>query len=108
MVFSLPISDEALEIEEGRILNFSFSNFTLNDLYVYIFCFEETGELTAVSSWRDVLGTMGIIMSPGSVKFVGWDMALHPHRTPQKTPLKKLLQAYIPQGLYAAVALHIY
>ena len=36
--------DAPLEVEEGHILAFHFSNFTLRDLYVYIFCLEETGQ----------------------------------------------------------------
>ena len=40
--------DAPLEVEEGRVLAFHFNNFTMRDLYVYIFCLEETGELYIV------------------------------------------------------------
>lgn len=32
-----------MEVEEGDILSFHFNNFSLRNLYVYVFCFEETG-----------------------------------------------------------------
>ena len=36
-------SGKPVEVEEGDILTFHFSNFTQNSQFVYILCLEETG-----------------------------------------------------------------
>lgn len=36
--------EKPVEVEEGEILSFQFTNFTPQLHFVYILCFEETGE----------------------------------------------------------------
>lgn len=44
MVISTLFLGKVIEVEEGEILSFHFTNFTPQRQFVYILCLEETGE----------------------------------------------------------------
>ena len=72
--------DKPVEVEEGEILSFHFSNFTQKHIFVYVLCLEETGE----------------------IKHVMMDVAEPPYvaksNKTQYPIMKKLIQTYIPKG----------